>query len=162
MNACLEAQISGSQWRDRLAVQAFPVKQASPRPQAGHPGALFESLEQQMVEYRGRQEAIQEELRRHYVLPADRSVQDFLSQHQSIPALLLEAVPHLKRHFGANAIFSLSAPIDEAGTRTLHAVAIWPGGANDAREALSGFDNDWWMAHARQASGDLTFTYELV
>jgi len=32
----------------------------------------------------------------------------------------------------------------------------------DARNALDKFDNDWWMSHARQAGGYLTFTYELV
>jgi hypothetical protein len=30
------------------------------------------------------------------------------------------------------------------------------------RNALAKFDADWWIPRARQASGYLTFTYELV
>ena len=63
---------------------------------------------------------------------------------------------------GGNAVFNLRAPIDEAGSQTLYAVAMWPGKLQDVRDALAKFDDEWWMARARQAAGYLTFTYELV
>jgi len=93
---------------------------------------------------------------------ADASVQDFLTEHRAIPQLLLEAVPKLKFYFGGTAVLSLRATIDEAGSRTLYAVVMWPGKFQDVREALADFDNGWWMARAGEAAGYLTFTYELV
>ena len=115
-----------------------------------------------MAESAAQHEAVVNDVRKHYVLPADASVRDFLTEHRAIPQILLEAAPQLKAHFGGNAIFNLRAPIDEAGSRTLYAVAMWPGELRDVRDALAKFDNDWWMARAGQAAGYLTFTYELV
>jgi len=105
-------------------------------------------------------EAVANEVRKHYA--ADSSVLSFLSEHRSIPQILLGAAPQLKACFGADTVFDLRAPIDEAGSRTLYAVVMWPGKSQDARDALAKFDNDWWMARAGQAAGYLTFTYELV
>jgi hypothetical protein len=56
----------------------------------------------------------------------------------------------------------LRAPIDESGSQTLYVVAMWPGNVRDVRQALARFDDAWWIAHSRQASGHLAFTYELV
>jgi len=107
-------------------------------------------------------EATFEEVRKHFVLPNDSSVATFLREHRSLPQILVEAVAPLKACFGMQTVFGLRAPIDEAGSRTLYAVAMWPGKARDARNALARFDDDWWIAQSRQASGYLTFTYELV
>ncbi|MEX2260387.1 MAG: hypothetical protein WD696_00470 [Bryobacteraceae bacterium] len=115
-----------------------------------------------MAEFAAQHEAVLNEVRKHYVLPADASVMTFLTEHRTIPQILLGAAPHLKPCFGADAVFSLRAPIDEAGSRTLYAVAMWPGKSQDVRDALAKFDNDWWMVRAGQAAGYLTFTYELV
>lgn len=109
----------------------------------------------------GREEALNE-VRKHYVLPADASVRDFLAEHRAISQILLAAAPQLKACFGGSAVFNLRAPLDEAGSRTLYAVAMWPGKLRDVRDALARFDNDWWLARARQAGGHLAFTYELV
>ena len=115
-----------------------------------------------MAEFAAAHEAVLNDVRKHYILPADASVRDFLTEHRAIPQILLEAVPQLKAYFGGNAIFNLRAPIDEAGSRTVYAVAMWPGELRDVRDALAKFDSDWWMARAGQAAGYLTFTYELV
>jgi hypothetical protein len=135
MNAYRELQHSGNQW---------------PQP------------EKQMSAFAAEQEALLNEVRRHFVLPADPSVTTFLSEHPSIPQILLEAANQLSACFGTEAIFNLRAPIDESGSRTLYAVAMWPGKACAVREALAKFDDAWWIAHPQQASGYLTFTYELV
>jgi hypothetical protein len=76
--------------------------------------------------------------------------------------LLIEAIPHLRQHFGNGTVFSLRATVDEYGGQALYAVAMWPGNVQDARNSLEHFDEQWWIANSRQAAGDLTFTYELV
>jgi hypothetical protein len=115
-----------------------------------------------IVESDFRGEEALNDVRKHYVLPADPSVIDFLADHRAIPQLLLAAAPQIKGYFGRNAVFNLRAPLDEAGSRTLYAVVMWPGKLRDVRDALARFDDEWWMARARQAGGYLIFTYELV
>lgn len=124
--------------------------------------AIFECLEKQMAEFAVQHRARLDELRKHYVLPGDSSVIDFLSEHRTIPEILLNAAPQLRSCFGADAVLNLRAPIDEAGSRTLYAVVIWSCAFRDVRNALDRFDSEWWLAHARQAGGHLVFTYELV
>jgi hypothetical protein len=101
-------------------------------------------------------------VQKHFILPNDPSVATFLAEHGSLPQVLLEAVNPLRACFGKSTVFGLRAPIDESGSRTLYAVAMWPGKVRDARNALAKFDDDWWIAQSRQAAGYLTFTYELV
>jgi hypothetical protein len=107
-------------------------------------------------------QALVQGLRKDFLMPADSSVTDFLNEHRSILQLLTEARMHLKDCFGSSTIFTLRAELDESGSRTLYATAIWSGKLQDAREALDRFDSRWWMSHAGQAGGSLTFTYELV
>ena len=121
-----------------------------------------ELVEKQVTEVAAPHEAVLNEVRKHYVLPADSSVLNFLAEHRSIPQILLGATQQLEASFGTDAVFELRAPIDEAGSRTLYVVAMWPGRSQDVRNALAKFDNDWWMARAGQAAGYLTFSYELV
>ena len=106
--------------------------------------------------------AILARLRLHFVMPIDSSVSSFLDAHRPLYSLLLEATSYLQQCFGADTVFELRAPIDESGSRTLYAVAIWPGLVRDVTAALECFDESWWVANARHASGYLTFTYELV
>jgi hypothetical protein len=163
VNAFQELQSSGIHWPDRSPTWLYQPFQAAPRwPEPGQRAASFEGIEKQMAEFAARHEAILNDVRKHYVLPADASVRVFLTEHRAIPQILLEAAPQLKASFGGNAVFNLRAPIDEAGSRTLYAVVMWPGKLRDVRDALTKFDNDWWMARAGQAAGYLTFTYELV
>jgi hypothetical protein len=163
VNAYQEVQSSGIHWPARPPACLYQPFQAAPRwTEPRQRAAIFEGLEKQMVEFAAEHEAVLNDVRKHYILPADASVRDFLTEHRAIPQILLEAVPRLKAYFGGNAIFNLRAPIDEAGSRTVYAVAMWPGELRDVRDALAKFDSDWWMARAGQAAGYLTFTYELV
>ncbi len=102
------------------------------------------------------------ELRRHFVLPKDSSVTIFLAEHRTIAQILLDSVGHLKSCFGEDTVFNLRASMDESGSRTLYAVAMWPGCTQLVRKALAEFDDGWWIPHSQSASGYLTFTYELV
>lgn len=135
-----------------------PGRWAEPRQST----AIFEGLEKQMAEFAAEHVAGLNDLRKHFVLPADLSVLNFLSGHRIIPQMLLQAAPHLRNYFGARAVFNLRAPIDESGSQTLYAVVMWPGNVRDVRQALARFDDAWWIANSRRASGYLAFTYELV
>jgi hypothetical protein len=156
-------QGSGIDWPERPPASLYrPFQPALRWPEPQQPAAIFEGFEKQMAEFAAQHEAVLNDLRMHYVLPADTSVRDFLTEHRAIPQILLEAAPQLKSYFGGKAIFNLRASIDEAGSRTLYAVAMWTGKLGDVRDALARFDGDWWMARAGQAAGYLVFTYELV
>jgi hypothetical protein len=102
------------------------------------------------------------ELRKDFQMPADSSVTEFLNEHRGIVQLLMEARMHLRDCFGSSTVFTLRAELDESGSRTLYVTAIWSGKLQDVRRALDQFDNGWWLSHAGQAGGYLTFTYELV
>ena len=119
------------------------------------------SPEKQMLELAEQNSALND-LQRSFVLPTDSSVSRFLSEHRTISQILLESVAHLKTCFSVDSLFHLRAPIDESGSQTLYAVIKWPGTLEDVRRALDRFDDTWWLAHSRQSSGYLCFTYELV
>ena len=102
------------------------------------------------------------EIRKYFVLPNEPGLARFLSAHSPLAALLLDSAAHLKACFGADTVFHLKAPIDGLGEQTMYAVAIWPGSARSAMDALDQFDSKWWIANASRADGYLTFTYELV
>jgi hypothetical protein len=101
------------------------------------------------------------EIRKTFVIRDDVAITSFLHDHRAVHQLLLQAVPHLKRCFGAYTFFLFRALIDESGSRDLYAVAMWPGKARDAIEALDRFDTERWVANSRPAAGNLNFTYEL-
>lgn len=162
MNAYQTTQSSGIHWPDITPQPLYRAFQESPRSSdARRRPELFRELGKQMADYAA-QQAVLDDVRKHYVLPADSSVLNFLTNHRGMAQVLLDAAPRLKHYFGAATIFSLRAPVDESGMRTLYAVVIWAGKIRDVRNALARFDDEWWLPHSTQASGYLIFTYELV
>lgn len=163
MNAYQELQSSGIHWPERTPALLYQPFQMPPlRPEPQQHAAIFQGLGKHMAEFAAGHDAVLNQVRKHYVLPPDSSVLNLLTEHRSIPQILSGAAPQLKSYFGADTVFELRAPIDEAGSRTLYVIAMWPGKSEDVRAALAKFDNDWWIARAGQAAGYLTFTYELV
>ncbi len=124
--------------------------------------ALLEDYEREMLVFQAETEAALNDVRRCFVLPQDSSVVTFLQDHKTIPQILLEAINHLRACFGIDTLFALKVLTEEGGPRMLYGVAMWPGAVEDARRSLANFDDTWWLSHSRQASGHLTFTYELV
>ena len=162
MIAYQQLQSSGIEWPSLLPMMLSQCVQVPPSfPKPTQPAAIFDDVDKQVWACAAGHEATLKEVRKHFVLPNDSSVATFMAEHRSLPQILLEAVTPLRTCFGTGTIFNLRAPIDESGSRTLYAVAMWPGKVRDARNALAKFD-DWWIAQSRQASGYLTFTYELV
>jgi hypothetical protein len=163
MNAYQERQTSGIHWRELAPPFLYQPFQEGPFGEhLEQPPAGFEVLERQMAEFVAEHRETLDDVRRHYVLPADSSVRDFLATHRAISQILLGAVPHLKACFGDDSTFDLRAPLDESGSRTLYAVVTWPGPSEEARLALARFDERWWMERAGLTGGYLTFTYELT
>lgn len=167
MNAYLNSQTSGNKWPQITTLklhQELHVAsgESAPFPEPKQGLAILANLEKQMVDFAAEHDAALNEVRKYFVLPRDSSVSNFLSGHRIVPQILLEAVPQLRACFGAETIFNLRAPIDESGSQSLYAVAMWPGNVQDARRALTKFDDAWWIVHSRQASGYIVFTYELV
>jgi hypothetical protein len=101
------------------------------------------------------------EVAKLYRTPKDASVATFLRENSTIPQLLLQAAPRLKKYFG-DAALTLRAPVDEDGSQTLYAVVLWPGDVTEVRQALDKFDDNWWLAKSGPDAGSLSFTYELV
>ena len=96
--------------------------------------------------------ALLQELGKRFSMPPDSSVTTYLADHQMLSQMLLDAMPPLKECFGTDAVFALRAPLDESGSRTLYAVAMWPGSLQEVRAALSRFEDSWWLTHSEQAS----------
>jgi hypothetical protein len=171
MNGLLDSQTSGTDWSKpspEMLHQVFQNTARVPLPKTERPSVeqlglrLQEQLEQQMAQFEAAHEAVVAELQRNYVFVNDQSVRSFFRTHRTAPQLLIEALEHLRQHFGNDTVFNLRAAVDEYGAETLYAVALWPGAVRDARRAIDQFDERWWIANSRQASGDVTFTYELV
>ena len=161
MNAMYQVpQTSGNHWSSP-ADYAHQWSVVLPKP--NQEIAILVHLEQQMVEFAAEYDATLNQVRRHFVFPADSThLLTFFSAHRTIPQILLQAVAPLRACFGEDAVFNLRAPIDESGSQNLYAVAMWPGNLRDVRQALATFDNTWWLAQSQQAHGYLSFTYELV
>jgi hypothetical protein len=166
VNANVSSQIPGNQWPLASAPTQYeefrPVSQSSAfllDPKRGL--ATLANMEWQIADSEAEHQAALDKVRQDFVMPADSSVACFLTAHRTILQLLLEAVPELRTCFGSESVFDLRAPVDESGSQMLYAVARWPGSVSDVRQALAKFDT-WWIAHSRQASGNLAFTYELV
>ena len=119
-------------------------------------------IESQMAEADAEHFARLGEVKKLYIFPRGLSTGQFLSEHRTIPQLLLTAAPFLKDCFGENTLLTLRTRSDESGWETLYAVAMWPGSAKDAHTALDKFDDLWWVENSRESAGRLTFTYELV
>ena len=163
MNAYSESQSSGNQWSQPPAALLYqPFLKETPPPVRRQSVAALDDLENQMAEFAVQHELLLSELRKYYVFPADSSVTEFLTERRTIPQILIEAAPQLKVYFGKDSVFSLRAPVDEAGARTLYSVAMWPGKLNDVRDALLRFDEKWWIERSKTSAGYLIFTYELT
>ena len=162
MTAYESKQTSGSSWQTPAPQPLYRAQQE--RPFAYTQQWAYQQFpeQQNLIADLATQHSVLREVRKYFILPVDSSVRDFLAEHRTVVQVLLDAVRHLKDHFGVTTRFSLQAPVDESGRQTVYAVVLWPGKIDDVRVALAGFDDEWWIAHSRQASGFLTFTYELV
>ena|SRR6185312_8513974 len=163
MNGLLEyTQTAGGEWRGTSAEMLYhplqeAVESSTPRQQITD----FTYLEEEMRRFESDYDALICEVRKCYVMPSDPSVEVFFRRSRSLPHLLVEAVPHLRRFFG-DTVFALRHTSDEYGFQVLMVDALWPGEARDAERAIDAFEDAWWIGNSRSAFGGLIFTYRLV
>lgn len=176
MNAYPASQVSGNnsleQAAGALSGRDFNVaplsttgtpwrRMVSPERRAG--ARELEGYELEMAAFQAEHKRSLAEIERQFIFDGDRTpIVEFLDQHRTIPQIVLESVVPLKQQFGPDVNFMLRAPLEDDGLRMLYVVVPWAGTVEAARDALARFDEAWWLAHSYQASGHLTFVYELV
>lgn len=164
MNGLLDfKQTSGNDWTEPpMAMLYHGFQETSQNYLPKTQLASFIHLEQQMARFEADHEAMIAEIGKHYVMQPKSPVLDAFRSYRTIPQLLIEALPRLKESFGNDSVFNLKVLVDESGSQTIYAVAMWAGSAKDVLIALNQFEDEWWISNSRHASGTLTFTYELV
>lgn len=170
MSGLSYSQTSGNDWSTIPAEMLSEVVQTPPRRTSTkvlrfdeqYAQQVEEQIERQMAQFEAEHDAAIANLRREYIFVDDQSIRTFLRSHRTAPQLLFQALPYLRRNFGVETLLRLYSTADEYGAQTLYASVVWPGNIQDVRAALDRFDEQWWIANSHQASGDVTFTYELV
>jgi len=164
------SQVSGNDWSTPPAEMLYDdIQPVAPKPAVSQPRfdeqyaqRIGQQIEKQLAQFEAEHEVAIANLRRQFVFLDEESIRTFLRTHRTAPQVLMQAVPHLHRNFGADTVFRLQATTDEYGAETLYATVVWPGNLQDIRASLDRFDDQWWIVNSHQASGDITFTYELV
>lgn len=100
------------------------------------------------------------ELKTKYVFRNEGAITQFISDHRIAAAVLLNALPALKKCFGEDVVFNLEAVSDDDESTSLYAIVVWRGLTEGAESALEDFDERWWLNQSAQPG--LTFTYELA
>lgn len=134
----------------------------SPGPPSPEPQALTE-YEIQMTRFAVEQEEDFKKLRKEYVLVEGPSVEAFLRGHRSLIEVLLDAAAQIKACFGVDNVLQLRLGGEEGDAPNLvYGVIQWSGSLDAARAALDAFDESWWVANVRKASGRVVFDFELA
>lgn len=101
-----------------------------------------------------------DELKTFYVF-ADDAVDQFLTDHRALPAILREAIEPLKNSFGADRVFRLEVSIDEDDSKMLYGIALWRDSVRAAARAFDNFAESWWLDHMTPNTADLAFIYKI-
>jgi hypothetical protein len=96
-----------------------------------------------------------------YVIERRAAVFAFIARYR-LHGLLLEAIAALNAAFGKESVKTLTLILDDEGEQSLFGLVMITGDAEGARRSLRAFDQEWWLAHCRQAAGKLNFDLELV
>jgi hypothetical protein len=96
-----------------------------------------------------------------YVIDDRVTVAQFIIENR-LHGLLLQAQGPLEEAFTNRTVKTLSLVRDDEGFDTLFCLVMISGDMQPARRALRHFDQQWWLAHSKQAAGKLNFDFELV
>lgn len=75
--------------------------------------------------------------------------------------ILLESRVHIEAAFG-EAVRTLCVEEDDEGHQTLFCLVVYRGSSQEAKQALSSFDHNWWLNRAGEFSDRLNFDFELA
>jgi len=98
---------------------------------------------------------------RTYQLENRSAIPAFVQQN-GLLEILLEARGPVASAFGEAAVKKLTLVEDDEGFVTLFCLILFPGRLEEARRALSSFDEGWWLARSHEAGGKLNFDFELI
>ena len=96
-----------------------------------------------------------------YVIEDRHLVAPFIEDHR-LRGLLLHALAPLNAVFGEKTLKTLKLVRDDEGFEALFCLVMTTGEMESERQALRRFDEQWWLAHTRQAQGKLNFDFELI
>jgi hypothetical protein len=101
-------------------------------------------------------------LKKHYDVPADQPVPEFLKQYPFVAALLVEGVDPLRQFFGdtATPVLELLDEDDAAMSTELFVTVRTSLEPHVASAKLDDFDRAWWLEASVRAEGRLNFTVE--
>jgi len=124
-------------------------------------GILTASIEEH--KYLARQNAI-EYVTLLYVTDTQFALKDYLTRYPRLVELLVEAYPHLRNAFGAEAELSLELLEDQESTGEFEVfgVARVTMSVESGIAALQSFDSGWWLEESQRGQGRLNFTVEYL
>lgn len=98
-----------------------------------------------------------------YSLREPQQVVDFLATHPYLPALLIDAHPHIQHYFpNAPCFLEVFTDPESMGHQELFVNIGTTLDAGAAFQAIRSFDHAWWLAAARRANGFLTIDVEFI
>jgi hypothetical protein len=163
MNGLLVSdQASGNDWSQPEGYMLHERSQPGFIQDARHQNSVFESLEEQMAQQESEFADTIARLRGEFIFTNPAPVQSFLRTHRALASVLLEAVGYLKECFGTDTPLALEIVSDEAPAALIYALALWEKDRQGSRDALSRFDETWWMNSQKKAGGRIVFDYELL
>lgn len=163
MNAqLLEVQPARDLWKRPSRVMLHEQHQGGFASVPAVQKSIFDDLERQMAAQQKEFEASMTMLRKLFIFRSGQSVASFLGTHRALIPILLEATTHLAHFFGADVPLALEILSDDESPNSINALALFHGSSTDAHAALDSFDQVWWMANMRRASGRIVFDYDLV
>jgi hypothetical protein len=101
-------------------------------------------------------------LQQWYVFRGERTVMlRFLEKYPFLVSLLLEVYPHIEEFFPHSLVYlTVSTDLEEFGTDRLVAFISTDLDPDNALDALSAFDKNWWLNSLKLAQGKLCITLE--
>lgn len=163
MNAqLLETQPIRNIWATPSHAMLHEGHQRGGPPTAAIQKSIFDDLEHQMAAQEEEFAASITMLRKRFIFKSGETVGAFLRTHRTLIPILLEATLHLAYFFGADVPLALEVMSDDGPPNSINALALFNGDSTNARVALDSFDEAWWIANMRKASGRIVFDYDLV
>jgi len=163
MNGAIDKQTSGNDWsstfgksmlHERLHEEAVPASSESEQQTVIH------EYERQMLDHEQAFEELLRKIRQSFILADPAEVESFLRMNRSVAPMLVEAAPHFLEYFKDSPLV-LDVMAEEGAPRTINVLAFWRGEREEARRALTDFDENWWIDNLQKASGKIVFDYEL-
>jgi hypothetical protein len=156
MNGIIDQRTAGPKWPEEA--NRLPLDTNPPPPELSQ--RSIEDLKRQIQGDRTEFETTLQSLKKFFVFTKTPDIENFLWSYRMLAPIILEAAPHFQSFFPDSPI-ALDVMTEEGPTRTIYAIAQWPGDRTNARKALNAFEENWWLENLPKAAGRIVFDYEL-